>query len=241
MGIFTDLFVNNEPYHTCSVCGKNEARKKLNDGYICKECKKRCWDYCFLFPCDWHNMDLARVQRAIENYELLKIYQPNRKIKKHIGFDDANRLFQTMESGPVNRYEELVSWELVQNGMGIIKGGIRKDTSAVTGAAVRTERVYQFEIQIYTENKGSPTVYIELLQHGAIQYGDWRYREYLEIARQIIRELDKIAESMRQEEPVVVSNTVSGADEILKYKNLLDQGILTPEEFESKKKQILGL
>ena len=34
---------------------------------------------------------------------------------------------------------------------------------------------------------------------------------------------------------------VSGADEILKYKQLLDQGILTPEEFAAKKKQLLGL
>lgn len=33
----------------------------------------------------------------------------------------------------------------------------------------------------------------------------------------------------------------SEADEIRKYKNLLDEGIITQEEFEAKKKQILGL
>lgn len=33
----------------------------------------------------------------------------------------------------------------------------------------------------------------------------------------------------------------SGADEILKYKSLLDSGIITSEEFEHKKKQILGM
>lgn len=33
----------------------------------------------------------------------------------------------------------------------------------------------------------------------------------------------------------------SGADEILKYKGLLDQGIISQEEFEAKKKQLLGL
>lgn len=37
------------------------------------------------------------------------------------------------------------------------------------------------------------------------------------------------------------SNGISGADEILKYKNLLDQGIITQDEFETKKKQLLGL
>lgn len=33
----------------------------------------------------------------------------------------------------------------------------------------------------------------------------------------------------------------SGADEILKYKELMDDGIITQEEFEAKKKQLLGL
>jgi len=33
----------------------------------------------------------------------------------------------------------------------------------------------------------------------------------------------------------------SGADELKKYKELYDQGVLTKEEFEEKKKQLLGL
>lgn len=37
--------------------------------------------------------------------------------------------------------------------------------------------------------------------------------------------------------PVAV---LSGADEILKYKQLMDSGIITQEEFEAKKKQILN-
>lgn len=35
--------------------------------------------------------------------------------------------------------------------------------------------------------------------------------------------------------------TLSGADEIVKYKALLDEGVISPEEFEAKKKQLLGL
>ncbi|PEI77461.1 hypothetical protein CN526_26785 [Bacillus wiedmannii] len=38
-----------------------------------------------------------------------------------------------------------------------------------------------------------------------------------------------------------VAATVSGADEILKYKELLDQGVITEEEFQAKKKQLLGI
>lgn len=38
-----------------------------------------------------------------------------------------------------------------------------------------------------------------------------------------------------------VVNNVSSADEILKFKQLLDAGIITQEEFDAKKKQLLGL
>nr|WP_279592596.1 SHOCT domain-containing protein [Clostridium perfringens] len=34
---------------------------------------------------------------------------------------------------------------------------------------------------------------------------------------------------------------MSTADEILKFKQLLDMGVLTQEEFECKKKELLGL
>ena len=37
------------------------------------------------------------------------------------------------------------------------------------------------------------------------------------------------------------ATTVSSADEIAKFKNLLDDGIITQDEFDTKKKQLLGL
>ena len=42
-------------------------------------------------------------------------------------------------------------------------------------------------------------------------------------------------------EAAPVQQAASGADEILKYKGLLDAGIITEEEFNVKKAQILGL
>lgn len=34
---------------------------------------------------------------------------------------------------------------------------------------------------------------------------------------------------------------ISTADEILKYKGLLDEGIISEEEFEAKKRQLIGI
>ena len=39
----------------------------------------------------------------------------------------------------------------------------------------------------------------------------------------------------------VVGNTTSNADELKKYKDLLDSGVITQEEFDEKKKQLLGI
>lgn len=52
----------------------------------------------------------------------------------------------------------------------------------------------------------------------------------------------KVDEAKKQKNaPVVVTGAVSSADELKKFKELLDMGIITQEEFDAKKKQLLGL
>ena len=48
-------------------------------------------------------------------------------------------------------------------------------------------------------------------------------------------------EKAGEESSTVHSVGFSCADEILKYKELMDDGIITQEEFDAKKKQLLGL
>lgn len=51
----------------------------------------------------------------------------------------------------------------------------------------------------------------------------------------------QIAERQNNKGSVTVVNNASNADELKKYKDLLDAGIITQEEFDVKKKQLLGL
>jgi hypothetical protein len=51
----------------------------------------------------------------------------------------------------------------------------------------------------------------------------------------------KINEKNAPQNVVVQSAAASGADELLKFKQLLDAGVITQDEFDAKKKQILGL
>ena len=52
----------------------------------------------------------------------------------------------------------------------------------------------------------------------------------------------KIEETKQQKNaPVVITGAVSPAEEIKKFKELLDMGIISQEDFDAKKKQLLGL
>ena len=51
----------------------------------------------------------------------------------------------------------------------------------------------------------------------------------------------KVAECKQLSSANSVTDSESNADELKKYKDLLDQGVITQEEFDAKKKQLLGL
>ncbi len=63
--------------------------------------------------------------------------------------------------------------------------------------------------------------------------GDENYEIALRIKRYV--------ETYREPAVEIKRESVSAADEIFKLKALMDQGILTPEEFNAKKKRLLGL
>tara|TARA_R100000655_G_scaffold6368_1_gene18362 strand:- start:601 stop:1014 length:414 start_codon:yes stop_codon:yes gene_type:complete len=52
--------------------------------------------------------------------------------------------------------------------------------------------------------------------------------------------IDKLKSNLNKYEPRIYTST-SNADELKKYAGLKDEGIITEEEFQAKKKQILGL
>lgn len=63
-----------------------------------------------------------------------------------------------------------------------------------------------------------------------------------ELANKIRNHVEvKISEHLNKDNSSTIVNQPSAADEIMKYKNLLDSEIITREEFDAKKKELLGL
>lgn len=103
-------------------------------------------------------------------------------------------------------------------------------------------RIYYKDIVDISYFKGGIVrdAYFAISTHGATYHakliGDFQNLDELAAGLENCREIQ------RQEVPREVNNTsVSAADEIMKYKNLLDMGVITQAEFNAKKKQLLGL
>lgn len=71
--------------------------------------------------------------------------------------------------------------------------------------------------------------------------GTKKHRDLKEQMPGIADFIDKKVEECKRNGSASPVAPVSGADEIKKYKDLLDQGIISQDEFEAKKKQLLGL
>ena len=52
---------------------------------------------------------------------------------------------------------------------------------------------------------------------------------------------ERISEANKAKNAPSVVQQISAADELKKFKELLDMGIISQEEFDAKKKQLLGL
>ena len=61
------------------------------------------------------------------------------------------------------------------------------------------------------------------------------------LARQIVEYIEQRKAELKQPQATTIIQQNSTADEIKKFKELLDCGVITQEEFDAKKKQLLGL
>ena len=85
-----------------------------------------------------------------------------------------------------------------------------------------------------------PHLFINILHDSNVKAGGLIYNVCQDQLQKVLTELQLMENAVkRTTQPV--KNTSSNADEIVKYKNLLDQGIITQAEFDAKKKQLLGL
>ena len=136
---------------------------------------------------------------------------------------------------------------------GILFGGI----GALSGAAASNSKssgmstsreikvANELTIQIKTNDISHPIVTVSLLDK-ELKVDSKKFQKIKAVSDDIFKIFKAIADNNRgifdvEDDDTVDADTAGLVDEIRKYKSLMDQGIITEEEFSEKKKQLLGL
>lgn len=129
-------------------------------------------------------------------------------------------------------YDQIKSLEIVKRQTGTWEMVL--SNSSADARALETENV--IAITYDAEDGAEICLRLEMLTGVTVYNQAKKCLELLDVLRQ-----NKILNRINKAATTTATPSVSPADELKKYKELLDSGILTQEEFDAKKKQLLGL
>lgn len=246
MGLFS------KPKELCCVCGVETGAKRIKDGMVCKSCCSNCMP--FMKPSSSNTK--YEVQKAIgyrqTNVQRMELYNATKKVRKYFEIDQTHSLWKVPQSFPgvIFDSDELVTYELLQNGTSITKGGVGRAIAGgvlfggvgaivggVTGRKTKSE-VTELRIKIVTNNIFIQYMYIDLLGGISVKADSLTYKGAMNTAQQILSLLAIVSDSAKNQ-PIPPSDQT--IEDLKQFKALRDDGIITQEEFEQKKKQLLNL
>ena len=169
------------------------------------------------------NEDLKRI--AVEKKIVLPPFPAKylTSISKELSDEEGVLFFCQAKEGKIDG-----TFFVSKKRVGFIKLGFFSGTSAVSVDINRINSI--------AKRKGVLSGEIEIWDNAAkIVYS--MSSLHVDMAENAIKE----AKTLLEQKNNVSINQTSAADEILKFKNLLDQGIITQDEFDKKKIELLGL
>lgn len=136
-------------------------------------------------------------------------------------------------------------------GRAVVGGLLFNGAGAVVGAVTKKHGYKNLisDMSVYITFKINNEVYVKRIKvngilDNEIKYGSSEYVQYINEVEKLMLKLDEVTSldtAQGNKKTVIESNNFSDIDELRKYKKLLDEGILTNEEFEKVKKKILDI
>ena len=207
------------------------------------------------------SMDVSSINDTVVTADGCS-FAPTREVGNYFAIDENARLwaigkgmFPSLKNAVPYSYEDIVDFELLEDGSSIIKGGIGSalvgaalfgGVGAVVGSTTGKKKVKQtctnLTIKITVNNMAAPVEYIKLIS-STTNKSSMIYRGAYQDAQEILSLLQLICNQRNTNNSTSqeTAHYTSAADEIRRYKELMDEGIITEEEFRAKKKQLLGL
>lgn len=191
-------------------------------------------------------------------------FAPTKAIGGYFAINETSREFAvgkgfvpSLKHAVLYSFDDIVDFELIEDGTSITKGGLGRAAvggllfggvgavvGGVTGGKKAQQKCTSLIVKITVNNIAAPTEYIKLITSPVDKNG-FIYKTAFQNAQDIVSILQLICSQRETEKTVdTLASPVlkeSSADEIRKFKALMEEGIITEEEFNAKKRQLLGL
>jgi len=239
----------------CVVCNKElgllSGKVKISDGVVCANCLSSAGISKLNNNMTYNQQSISELINTRK--KIVESFSTTKSVGTYIHVDETNKSFKIGKD--IFSYENLLSFELLEDGQSITKGGLGRAVAGgllfggvgaivggVTGGKKTKSICNSMKLRISLKNTHTDVVYINFILTETPTNG-FMYKAAQDSAQKCITVLETINDLNQStfNQPVCTSQSVSCADEIVKFKNLLDQGIITQEEFDAKKKELLGL
>ncbi len=150
----------------------------------------------------------------------------------------------------VYNYDDIVNFELLEDGESVASGGLGRAlvggilfggagaiVGGVTGRKKTKEICNSLRLKVTVDNIDEPVVYIDFIDTPLKRSNDI-FKGIAEMAQESLSTFQLICDKREDKSE---EQSLSASDEIKKYKELLDSGAITDEEYNQKKKQLLDL
>ena len=238
----------------CAICGKPigilSGKTEIADGFVCGSCLSGAG--LTSFPNGKQYTAATLTDLLNTRKQLMSKFSITKKVTPTFAIDETNQLF--IAEGNLFEYGNLLSFELLEDGETVTKGGLGRAVAGglifggvgaivggITGSKKSKGLCKSMKIKLTVRNAHTDTVYINLIT-SETKTSSLIYKNAQNTAQSCLSALQIIADKNNSTHASQAdSQSVSTADEILKYKQLLDMGAITQEEFNAKKKQLLEL
>jgi hypothetical protein len=246
----------------CSVCEEETGLNRYriaNKQWLCPSCFKKA---NFKINSPIRNLSVEDVKNAIEkkseNDGELELFTSTKKIGTFVEFDDDQKKWLVLSpvlgrrsKSTVYSYNDILDFELLEDGESIASGGLGRalvggalfgGVGAVVGGVTgkrRTKGVCNnLQIKVTLNDINNPAIYITFLNSKTKKDGII-YKTNFKLAQECLSTFQIICDN-KKTDPSISSLPLSEADEIKKFKELFDAGVITEEEFNKKKQALLG-
>lgn len=245
----------------CSICG-NEKAKEVKDGFICSDCVKQAGRFLSATKLNPKEQTVSLIKECIVKSNVwVKIqeerknsFSQTRKIATLL-LDENNQLFKVKNFlyPDIYSFDQIADFEILEDGESVVKGGLGRAIAGgvllggvgaivggVTGSKKSKGICKSLQVRIGLKNAVDENVYIKLIS-SETKTKSIVYKSSISTANDIMNVLSRLTEPTTKTDNVESIEVKDPYEEIKKAKELLDLGIITQEEFEQKKKELLNL